>query len=274
MYNLNHQTNYLTQQHIEALDALMTNNYEFRYGFEQLIKGMTNAINNKEAAINALKKEQAAIIEKYENIINIKKLTQPKLFQLRTFNINPADYASIPLTIVEKTYDEDLLVADQNEIIINDNTKVIDNVVKTMELSGIAKSVTKFKSARSSTKITVDAEWYAELKREFISNYNPAATNYRKTTLVSLRINLVSAINKANEDKAKLLREKSIQEERQAKFEKEKQQEAIIIAHTCINFKLDPLKITSRNELDKALIEMGHVPDSVINALKQELNLA
>lgn len=262
----------LTQDQMTSLDTLM-NNYNFKYGFGQLLRGINEIVKEKDATISALQKEKATIIDKYEGIVNIKKLAFPRGFKLYTYK-GLADTTKLNLSVLKEEYEKDLIIAEENEKVLIENTKIIGSVIKTMELSGIDKSITKYKTARSSTKITVDATWFSELKNLYHSDFNPSSFSYKKMALDAWYSQLTAMVSKAQKEALIIKETEEKQKDLLLKQEKEKQIEAIIIAHTCILYHLDPLKITSREELDKALIELGHVPNSVIQALKLELNLA
>jgi len=205
-------------------------------------------------------------------MINIKPLRDVKPFShihnaLRI--LKEKQYSDDVLNnLVKVAYDSDLIIAEENEKIVLENTVIIDSIVKTLNTAGVYKIISVYKTSRSSKKANQDAAWWDELKTTYPSSYNPLISGYSKAYLTQL-YQIAIAEKKTFDDAKAIEKERNRQEE---DSKRKKQQEAIIIAHTCLKFHLDPSSITTETELEKALMEIGEVPKSIISNLKTELN--
>ncbi len=267
----NRKTDFLTNELVEGLDMAQELDYYMKNGIDYVARGIKSAVEKNRKLVEQHKIEKAALIEKYEGMISVRALQQIKPFQLKNYISNVRDNA-FSLRIMENFvtyYNLDLLVAEENEQILKHNTEVIDTIANTMMTAGISKTVIKYKSTRSSTKISVDAEWWKELKENYHSNHFSAKGQFTKTSLDE--IYKMVLLEKQIYDSDKLANAAKLEKENQEA--KAKQQEAILIAHTCIKFNFDPITIATRSELDTALINIGEVPASVIETLKRELSM-
>lgn len=264
------RTNNLTDDQLKKLDGL-ANNSELRYGFDYLFKGITNGLYQKDQKIAQLELDKTKLVEKYEGMINIKKLMLVQPY--KTWNFNLSDVSKVDIVALNSAYQADLLTVVENEKAIQNNTEVITTVIKMMDSIGIPKQITKFKSPRSSVRITVDAEWYVQIRDSFVSAFSGNVNLYKKASLDNLYAEIVKKRSVIDEQ---LRKEQEIKDKAAAEhayFEKKRQQDAIIIAHTCLRYGIDVNLVSSREDLDKILIEKGEVPDSVIQNLMKELSL-
>jgi hypothetical protein len=264
----------MTQELLEGMDMANELDYYMKNAVEYMSRGIKGAVEQKRKTALLHQAEKEALIAKYEGITNVKKLQTITMFSLQNklLEARGSQFDMVLMGKLETLYHEYQKIAEQNEIIILHNTEVIDAVVKTMTTAGIEKVIYKFKSARSSVKVAVDAEWWKELKENYVSKYYTSYEQYTKKKLDEVYNQIL--IEKATFDAANL---KAKQEhdaiaEKEAKAVKAKQQEAILIAHTCIRFNFDIAKVTNIQELDQALIQIGEIPSSVLDALKKELS--
>lgn len=266
-------TLYVKDTLVKQLDDANKNVY-IQYGFENIIKGIAQLQTSLEQAEAKHLAEEESLIKKYEGIIGVRKLRLLKSFNLNSTLYDPKfTHGFLP---IEVQYEKDKLIAIENEEIIKTNTEIINQVAQTMELAGIGKTTLKHATSRSKTKTSFPATWWLELTSLYPSTWNNIHPLWNLKGLEAdyafLRKQYELYLIDLKQKEVENAKEKQAKEFRE-QLEKAKQQEAILIAHTCLRYALDPSKVTTRLELDSLLIEKGEIPDSIIEALKNELSL-
>ena len=252
------------------------------YWMEQSVRHLATAIKvaheEKEKAIVAAAQTKDALEAKVESVIGIKKIEQIKTFALqpiyeKLYTLQPEKIPSELLASVEEIYKNDLITAQLNEKIVEQNEKTVKAIITTMELAGIVRSYEVFKNSRSKTKITVDAGWVKEVKKIPIKSDRNSWTSGTKDYLDQM---YATCLRKLKELKLKEQAEKDrLEGERVVKeqLEKAAKIEAVLIAHACIKFNINPMEVSTREMLDEKLLSMGEVPYSVMELVRKELGL-
>lgn len=264
-------TNVLSNSHVKALDAIAKADDKIYWALDYLSSGVRRALEKKEQVIEDYTKQVTELKSQLEDATKLTKLKTVQPFTISYFvsSLTSNKFSAQAIQAYEEKYVQHLAIAAENELVIKHNTQVLNNLVKMFELIGLSTTITKYKTASSKTKITVDAEWWRELKESYISEHHPSYRLY--ITAEVERINTIARKEISSYfDQVKKQEELRSQE---LSKEKEARREAIVIAHTCLKFSLDPLEIATRGELDAALIERGYVPQNVINDLIKELKL-
>jgi len=172
-------------------------------------------------------------------------------------------------TILNETYNEDLLLVAQNLEILTKNTEIINNVVKALEIVGLEKTTYKYLRANAKTKTAVTSEWYLELVNKCANLNN--TRGYSKDDLTRIYHELCRMHLDYQQRKTQTEKELEVQAYKEAQSKEALQREAVLVAHACLKHGFNPLEITTRDLLDVKLQEKGLVPSKVLQDLEFEL---
>jgi hypothetical protein len=247
---------------VEKLDNIP--NYTQRSLITSLVDTFTSANEREVKLVEQHTTAINTVVNKYEKILNITTFKPPIPLKLSIQIFNPTFTSLIE---VEKLYEEDFITAQENEIIIKNNTETLDAVVKYLEKVGLHAKVYRYPNTRSTIKKEFEAEWYKEIKETFITNFSINRHVYLPKHLSEIYEKIKKQYNEhfIKEKEVEVLKAKETENLLAVK------REAILIAHTCIKYNIDPVTVTIRSDLNARLIEMGFIPDSVLNDIAKEI---